>query len=57
MGGATVLMSVQVSEGVMYIPLVPLSDMEVSVMVRTVLFVVGLWGGVGRQLEHRVTLF
>ena len=35
-GGATVLMSVQGAEGVMYITLVPLSDMEVSVMVRTV---------------------
>ena len=45
MGGATVLMSVQGSEGMMYIPLAPLYDMEVSMMVGTLLFVVGLWGG------------
>ena len=38
---AAVFMPVQGAEGVMYIPLAPLSDMAVSVMVRIVLFVVG----------------
>ena len=44
MGGDVVLMSVQGAEGVRYIPLAPLSSMEVSVMGRIVSLVLGSWG-------------
>ena len=42
MGGTAVLMSVQGVEEVRYIPLAPLSAMAVSMMARTVSFLVGL---------------
>ena len=46
MGGAVVLMSVQGSTGVRYIPLVPLSTMEVYVLGRLSYYVLRLrgWG-------------
>ena len=44
MGGAAVLMSMQVAEGVRYIPLVLLSTMVVSVMGRLISPVLGSWG-------------
>ena len=50
MGVAAVLMSVQVSEGVRYIPLAPLSAIEFSVLGRLILPVLKLWGW-GLQLK------
>ena len=44
MGGAAMLMSVQVAEGVRYIPLAPLFAMAVSMMGRILLLLSSLWG-------------